>query len=139
MENHIQIRGSEGLVEVRVSGKLTHEMYEQFVPVFEREVRAHGKLRVLFVMHDFHGWTSGALWDDLKFDLRHFRGILRLAIVGETRWQHGMALFCRPFTSAKVKYFPSEQLDAARQWLRKPASRPDEVHVIASEVEPGPR
>ena len=26
-------------------------------------------------------------------------------MVGETKWQHGMATFCKPFTRAKVQYF----------------------------------
>lgn len=119
MENRVQIEASGDLIEVHVTGKLTHEMYQEFVPLLEQAVRDHGKLRLLFVMHDFHGWTAGALWDDLKFDLKHFRDIQRLAIVGETRWQQGMAVFCKPFTTAKIQYFPSTELEAARSWLRE--------------------
>jgi hypothetical protein len=120
MENRVQIETSGNLVEVQVTGKLTKEMYEELVPLLERQIRDQGKLCVLFVMRDFHGWTAGALWDDLRFDLRHFRDILRLAIVGEKRWQRGMAVFCRPFTTAKVEYFEANQLEAAREWLGKP-------------------
>jgi hypothetical protein len=39
--------------------------YEHFVPEFERLVRQHGKLRVLFDMTGFHGWDAGALWEDM--------------------------------------------------------------------------
>lgn len=120
MENRVRVEASGDLVEVHVTGKLTRESYAEFVPLVEREVRDHGKLRLLFVMKDFHGWTAGALWDDLKFDLRHFRDIRRLALVGEKTWQKGMAVFCRPFTTAKVKYFDASELDAARAWLREP-------------------
>lgn len=121
MENRVRVEASGDLVEVHVSGKLTSEMYEEFVPLLEQEIRDHGKLRMLFVMRDFHGWTAGALWDDLKFDLRHFKDIRRLAIVGEKKWQHGMAVFCTPFTTAKIKYFELSELEAARAWLREPA------------------
>ncbi len=37
--------------------------------------------------------------------MKHFRDIDRLAIVGETKWEQGMATFCRPFTTAKIRYF----------------------------------
>jgi hypothetical protein len=74
---------SEGKVlEVRVSGKLVHEDYQQFVPEFERLVKQNGRIRVLFVMLDFQGWEGSALWDDIKFELKHFSDIERLAMVG---------------------------------------------------------
>src|SRR6266404_5618175 len=76
-------------------------------------VKAHGKLRMLVEMQDFHGWMAGALSQDIKFDAKHFADIERLAIVGETKWQHGMPVFCKPFTSAKVRYFDRPAIDPA--------------------------
>ena len=52
---------------VHASGKLAKGDYLQFVPEFDRLVRQHGKLRVLFDMAGFHGWQVGALWQDIKF------------------------------------------------------------------------
>jgi len=105
------------LLEVAVSGKLTHVDYVQFVPAFERLAKAHGKMRVLFNMTDFHGWEVAALWDDIKFDIKHFADIERLAMVGDTRWERWMAAFCQPFTTAAIRYFEGTKLDDARQWL----------------------
>ena len=42
-------------------------------------------------MKDFHGWDAGALWEDIKFDLKHFSDIERVAMVGEKKWQKGMS------------------------------------------------
>lgn len=102
---------------LHVSGKLTKADYEYFVPEFERLFGIHGKLRVLFDMSDFHGWTASALWEDTKFATHHFNHLDRLAIVGEKRWQQGMATFCKPFTKAKVRYFHQTEAIEARQWL----------------------
>ena len=62
----IQLNEENGgkVLVVHVSGKLAKADYEHFVPEFERLVRQHGKLRVLFDMTGFHGWTAGALWED---------------------------------------------------------------------------
>ena len=105
------------LLEVHLTGKLVKSDYEALVPAVERLVQQHGKLRLLVDMHDFHGWTAGALWEDLKFDAKHFSDIERLAIVGETKWEKGMATFCKPFTTAKVRYFDRAQAATARDWL----------------------
>jgi hypothetical protein len=38
-------------------------------------------------------------------------------MVGEEKWQHGMATFCRPFTAATVRYFNHVNAGEARRWL----------------------
>jgi len=115
----IQLTEKNGgkILEVRVSGKLAHEDYQHFVPEFERLVKQKGKIRVLFEMADFHGWKAGALWDDIKFDLRHFSDIERLATVGDKKWEKGMSVFCKPFTTAKIRYLDTTQFVEARAWL----------------------
>jgi hypothetical protein len=105
------------VLEVHLTGKLAAEDYDQLVPTVERLVKQHGKIRLLVQMHDFHGWTAGALWKDIKFDAKHFRDIERIAMVGETKWQHGMAVFCKPFTAAQVQYFDHAQSEKALAWL----------------------
>ncbi|NBP80806.1 STAS/SEC14 domain-containing protein [bacterium] len=107
----------DGVVEVAVTGSLTRSDYDHFVPVLERKMK-DGKVKILFSMHDFTGWDIGALWEDIKFDFKHFGDIERLAMVGEKKWEEGMAWFCKPFTTAKVAYFDQGQIDTARSWLR---------------------
>lgn len=115
----IQLKEENGgkMLTVYVSGKLVKADYETFVPEFERLVREHGKLRLLFDMSEFHGWEVAALWEDIKFDAKHFSDIERLAMIGENKWQHGMATFCKPFTTATIRYFDRADADAARAWL----------------------
>ena len=117
MDQGLEIVSTGKLLHVKAQGKLTREAYELFVPAIEEQIKAHGKLRILFEMHDFHGWTAGALWADVKFDWEHWRDIERLAIVGESKWEQGMATFCKPFTSAKVEYFDHSRLADAKAWL----------------------
>jgi len=105
------------ILEVQVTGKLRHEDYQHFVPVVDRLVRKHGKIRILFEMVDFHGWHASALWDDIKFDVKHFSDIDRLAIVGDKKWEQGMSVFCRPFTTAAIRYFDRTAISQARSWL----------------------
>jgi len=102
---------------VHVSGKLEKSDYENFVPEFERLVVQHGKLNVLFDMTGLHGWDAGALWEDTKFAIKHFADIERIAMVGDKKWQHDMATFCKPFTKATIHYFDHVDGAEARKWL----------------------
>lgn len=105
------------LLEVRVSGHLSTEDYERFIPAVERLIQQQGKIDVLFEMADFHGWDAGAMWEDTKFAFRHFSDLRRLAIVGEKKWQEWMTLACRPFTKAEIRYFDHADAGAAQAWL----------------------
>jgi hypothetical protein len=117
MTEGIEITAVGNFVHVTATGKLSKESYHEFAPVLDEQIKTHGKLRLLFEMHEFHGWTVGGVWEDLKFDIKHWRDIERLAIVGESKWEAGMAAFCKPFTSAKVKYFDHSALEEARAWI----------------------
>lgn len=122
MSAELEEQNGGRVLEVHVSGRLTHKDYSKFVPAFERLVKQHGKLRVLFDMQDFHGWELSALWDDVRFDLSHFRDIDRLAMVGDKMWEKGMSVFCRPFTTARIRCFDRSALQDARDWLNAKAT-----------------
>jgi hypothetical protein len=109
------------ILEVAASGKLTDADYQRFVPEFERLAKQHGKIRVLFELSQFHGWEARAAWDDLKLGVKHFRDIERLALVGENKWQKWMAEFCKPFTTAQVRYFDRSDAEQARAWIEASA------------------
>jgi ubiquinone/menaquinone biosynthesis C-methylase UbiE len=112
------------VLEIALTGKLAKRDYEKFVPVVERLVKRRGKIRIQVAMHDFHGWTGGALWEDTKFAVHHFGDIERLAVVGEKQWHRGMAMFCRPFTRAAIRYFEHAAVDEARAWIERERKLP---------------
>ncbi len=106
------------VVEVHITGKLEKADYEYFVPEIERLIGKHGKINILFFLTEFEGWSAGALWEEIKFDLKHLKDLKKIAMVGDRRWEEeALALLCRPFTSAEVKFFPVEEVNIARQWL----------------------
>jgi len=111
------------LVAVHVTGKLGKADYEHCVPELDRLIRQHGKLCLLFDLTDFHGWEAGALWDEIKLDVRHFADIERLAVVGDKKWERDMVTFFKPFTKAATRYFDQADEAEARNWLLE-AQRP---------------
>jgi hypothetical protein len=114
------------ILMVRMSGKLTKEDYMQLLSEVERLVKKHGTIRILCQLDEFHGWNLGALWEDIKCDARHFADIERLALVGDFKWQVGMAIFCSPFGRAKsVRYFDRNESDRAKAWIY------DELLIVA--------
>jgi SpoIIAA-like len=112
------------LLVIKMSGKLTKQDYAQFVPEVERLIKQFGKIRMVCEMHDFHGWTMAALWQDIKFDVKHFADIERLALIGERKWEAGMATFCKPFTKASIRYFDKANAEEAYNWVNEAVAQP---------------
>jgi hypothetical protein len=104
-------------VGFKMSGKLHDADYKTFVPLVDAEIAKDGKVNVLAVFHDFHGWDLHALWDDIKFATTHCTKIRRIALVGEKTWEKWMAAVCKPFTMAKLRYFDAAEIEAAKAWL----------------------
>ncbi len=107
------------IVTLKFRGKVSKADYEEFVPQIEYLMKGDAKIRLLIELHDFEGWTAGAMWEDTKFAARHFNDIERLAVVGEARWERSMTTFIKAFTMAAVKYFDMQNVDQAHQWIRE--------------------
>lgn len=108
---------SSTVLGFKLSGKLHDEDYKTFVPAVDAAIAEEGKVRMLALFEDFHGWDMHALWDDTKFATTHCTKIERIALVGDKKWEEWMAKVCKPFTMAKVKYFDAHEIDDAWKWL----------------------
>lgn len=108
------------LVALVASGKLTKADYDYCIPEFERLIKQHGKLRVMLDISDFHGWIEGsALWEEMKFDFKHYNDFERIAVVGDKKWHQKIATFSKPFTKAAIQYFNHAESAEAMKWLRE--------------------
>ena len=109
---------TDGVVAIDLDEKLCGQGYDRVAGRLEEIIKERGKLRVLCEMHNFRGWTPGALWKDAKFTFKHRKDVDRVAIVGENRWQHALGTACKWFTPAQVEYFDQSHEDDARIWVR---------------------
>jgi hypothetical protein len=117
-------KGSDKILGFKLSGKLHDEDYKRFVPLVDAALAREGKVRMLAWFHDFHGWDVHALWDDIKFATTHCTNVERVALVGDKTWEKFMAVVCKPFTMAKVRYFDVTQLEEAWRWLEEGVTAP---------------
>ena len=108
----------------RVSGKLTDDDYQQFLPRIDELIKAHGRISLLIELDDFKGWDLKAAWDDLKYGLEHEEDFERIAIVGEKRWHGWFVKLAAAMSGADIRYFTSDDLQAAWGWLREGDAEP---------------
>ncbi|GEM_PF-92261 len=137
MPVQLQFHAAGSALQIVVSGTLSRDDYDHWVPEVERFIKEHDKINILFEMHDFHGWSGGALWEDLKFDAKHFRDVNRLAMVGEKTWQKLMTKVCKPFTTAEIRFFTPVEADEARRWIGFEPATDNEPAASSAAPRPG--
>ncbi len=102
---------------IQASSMLERGDYQRVVPQLEEAIARHSKLRVLIELHDFRGWHPVALFDELRFDVRHRKDIARCAVVGDRTSERWITKLISPFFEGDVRFFDREKLSDARQWL----------------------
>ena len=117
----------DNVYAVRVSGKLSHEDYQNFLPDLESLIKPDEKIALLIELDDFHGIDISAIKDDFKFSTKYNDAFEKVAIVGEKKWHRWMTLLSTPFFKGTVKYFNRVDLQDAWDWLRIKTYSDDEL------------
>jgi hypothetical protein len=113
-------KSSGNVIGFKLHGKATDEDYkERLIPELEKAIEEHGKIRVLWDLERFEGWTPHAAWDDLIVGTKMFDDIERLAIVGDRKWERVMTKLIQPVTGLEARYFDHHKLQHAWDWLRE--------------------
>ncbi|MCT8160217.1 STAS/SEC14 domain-containing protein [Pseudoruegeria sp. SHC-113] len=109
----------EGMLEAKLTGKLTAEDYEAvLMPAIEEALWDRDSIRFLAqIGPGFDGFTGAAALDDLRLGLRHWRGFDRIALVTDVGWLETAARAMAFMAPCPVKVFPLEKLSEARLWL----------------------
>jgi hypothetical protein len=104
-------------VSLKAQGTLTHRDYETITPMLDTALAAVNDptIRIMIDGSEFEGWELQAAWDDLKLGLKHGSEIERIAIYGNSQWQHWVARIASWFIAREVRFFDN-YIDAL-DWL----------------------
>ena len=111
-------QADDGVVALRAAGRVTREDFRALKPRLEEAIARHGRIRLLCDLTDWTGLEPGAFWEDLRFTLRHGRGIGRMAVVTDRRWiERGVGLIGW-LVRTETRCFGPREREAARAWVR---------------------
>jgi len=108
----------DNIFAVKVSGRLTHAEYQDFLPELEKLIKHYGKISLLIELDHFEGAELVAMKDDLVFGLQYQSQFEKIAIVGDKLWERWAVGLSKPFIEADVKYFDHQHSHEAWDWLR---------------------
>ena len=113
----ILTKGEDNTVAIKMTGELTAKDYEPVVSLLENKIRNFGKINLYCEIEGLDDVETGAIWKDLKFDLKHLNDFEKVAMVGDKQWLEWSSKFAKPFTSAEVRYFDETEKAKAMEWI----------------------
>ena len=109
---------SDGLLTVKITGKLEKSDFERAQASVLEMVRKYGKARLLVIATDFLGWAREDDWNDVASPAKLDEHIEKIAIVGEKRWEDlALAFTGKGFRPVAIEYFVPADLARARAWV----------------------
>jgi len=107
------------IVAASAYGEVDASDYETvLIPAIDTALKRHNNIRMLYQLGpQFIGFTSGAMWDDMKIGIAHFRAWEKIAIVTDHSWIiHATRMFAFAIP-CPVKVFANHALGEAETWI----------------------
>ena len=112
-------KSSGDVIGFQVSGVIKRKDYKVLDSEVEALLNEYDKMNCLLYFKDFI-WEVVTAWGkDTGFGLKYGSRINKLAIVGEKKWQEKIAKWATPFYGDNARYFHTEDIDTAWDWLRE--------------------
>lgn len=107
------------IVGIVASDQVTASDYETvLIPAIESTLARHGRVRILYQLGpSFKGFTSGAMWDDMKLGVSHWTAWEKVAVVTDVDWIAGATRLFGFAMPCPVKVFSNNEIDEATHWI----------------------
>ena len=110
---------SEDLLELRITAPVTADDYKTtLIPALDAAIARSERVRMLAIFDaKVSDYTFGAMLEDARMGLKHWRGFDRIAVVGASgALRHAIGAFA-VLMPCPVMTFDAGQEDDARRWL----------------------
>jgi hypothetical protein len=109
---------SGNVLGFKMIGTIDQDDYKVLMPAMEAAVEESGSVSLLCDLTEFK-WEKVTAWDDdMRFG-REFRDKMeKMAIIGDRKWEEWLVKLAEPFYAKDAKYFDSDAVDEAWEWVR---------------------
>lgn len=106
------------VIGVRMSGTTHKSDYAELTPKVEELAKQYDDIRILYDLSDFKSEAPDAWLADLKFSRGFSDKVAKMAIVGDKKWESGLAKVAAPRYAREARRFPVADMQAAWEWLK---------------------
>ena len=116
---HILDDTGEDLLALRIANGVTKEDYDKINPLIEQKSSEYKKIRLYAELAELSDVGLGAIWEDLKLDVKHYNDFSKIAVVGPEDWKENLVNIAKQLVPAEVKYFDASEKSAAMTWINE--------------------
>lgn len=114
----------DGIITVEISGVITPAEHAATQAEILAYLKEWGGGSILCICEEFEGFSGGD-WTGLSFQIEADPLILKMAVIGESRWEDlAMTFTGKGFRPFPIAYFETGNLIPARAWLQEKTSTP---------------
>ncbi len=109
----------DNVVGISASGEVDAKDYESvLMPAIESALKKHDRIRMLYrLTPEFSGFTAGAMWDDAKLGVSHWKLWEKVAVVTDVHWvAHAIRMFAFAMPCS-VRVFSNTEQPDAEKWI----------------------
>lgn len=114
----VMSESKDNILGLRMEGVIEKDDYETLIPMVEDLVKQFGEVRMLCELGAFQHEAPGAYFADMKFGHEFHDKIVKMAIVGDKRWEAWITKLAAPFYAREARYFPTAAIDDAWAWIK---------------------
>lgn len=115
---------TDRILSIKISGTLSHEDYESFIPLIDAKVQSGKHLYLLADITEFESITPHALLDDFLAGMKYWWNFEAVAVVGNRKWEENLTKIGDFVSPVDLEYFDADQKKQARAWLEAQLRRP---------------
>lgn len=109
------------IVELDFSGEITGDDYKSVKPQIDKVMADKGTVKFLMDMTNVKGFKLDAIYQDIKFDIEHFKNIGDTAVVAPKKtYEYMTKAINLIYPGAKVYHF--DEPKTALSWLKSQAA-----------------
>ena len=117
----IEHQNENGILEVRLKAPVTDKDYSEIlIPAIDKAIEQAERVRLLVIVEaGLSDFTLGAMLEDARVGLKHWRGFDRIAVVSDNQAVRSAVAALSVFMPCPVARFSMTELEDARRWLRE--------------------
>ena len=111
------------VVGLRLDGKMDDESYHQAIAAIDNALENNNKTRIYAEVIKIGGMSLETFIENVKIKFQYFKELDKFekeAIVSDKSWlETWIKIGDKLFPSVEVRYFPTEEKEAALAWVKK--------------------
>jgi hypothetical protein len=106
-----------GVIGYEVVGKLESADYRDILLPAIEHAASVDDIRIVIEISELSGMSGGAVWEDMKMGVEHWRAWKRIAVVTDIDWMTHAVQWFGWMTPGDVKHFALVDRAAALAWV----------------------